>query len=226
MTCVKNLAFSITLLSICCFTFTQGANFNVINQCPYTVWAAVSTGGGRRLERGQSWQVNVAPGTPKARIWGRTGCSFDANGRGKCATGDCNGMLECRGYGVAPNTLAEFALNQYANLDYVDISLVDGFNIPMEFSPVGASCKTMRCAANLNSQCPQPLRTQGGCNNPCTVFNIVKYCCTSVRGSCGPTEYSKYFKDRCPDTYTYPQDDQTGLFTCPAGTNYKVVFCP
>ncbi|KAI3756448.1 hypothetical protein L1987_56268 [Smallanthus sonchifolius] len=115
----------------------------------------------KKAERGQSWQVNVAPGTPKARIWGRTGCHFDANGRGSCETGDCNGLLDCRGYGKAPNTLAEFALNQYANLDFVDISLVDGFNIPMEFSPVGASCKTMRCAANLNVQCPQPLRAQG-----------------------------------------------------------------
>ncbi|KAI3689565.1 hypothetical protein L2E82_47526 [Cichorium intybus] len=215
-----------TVLSIFFFSFTQGANFDVINQCPYTVWAAASPGGGKQLETGQTWPVTVAPGTAKARIWGRTGCNFDASGRGKCDTGDCNGLLECQGYGSPPNTLAELALNQDSNLDFVDISVVDGFNIPMEFSPVGASCKTMRCAADINGQCPEQLRTQGGCNNPCTVFKTVEYCCTPERGSCGPTEYSKFFKDRCPDAYSYPQDDPTSLFTCPGGTNYKVVFCP
>ncbi|KAL8263820.1 hypothetical protein R6Q59_021950 [Mikania micrantha] len=174
MTCIKNLLISITLLSICCFTFTQGATFDVINQCQHTVWAAVSTGGGKQLENGQSWQVTVAPGTAGARIWGRTGCNFDASGRGKCDTGDCNGLLECQSYGAPPNTLAEFALNQDNNNDFVDISLVDGFNVPMEFSPVGASCKTMRCGVDLNGPCPEPLRTQGGCNNPCTVFKTVE----------------------------------------------------
>ncbi|KAM0030050.1 putative Thaumatin family [Helianthus anomalus] len=229
MTCAKNLLISITLLSIGCFTLTRGATFDVINQCQYPVWAAwasTTPGGGKRLESGQSWQITVAPGTAQARIWGRTGCNFDANGRGRCDTGDCNGMLECQGYGAPPNTLAEFALNQDNNNDFVDISLVDGFNIPMEFSPVGASCKTMRCAGNLNGECPNELRTQGGCNNPCTVYKTNEYCCTNGPGSCGPTPLSRFFKDRCPDAYSYPQDDPTSLFTCPGGTNYKVVFCP
>ncbi|PWA46500.1 thaumatin-like protein 2 [Artemisia annua] len=223
---VKNCLISFIILTIFCFTSTQAANFDVINQCPYTVWAAASPGGGRRLETGQSWQLTVAPGTAGARIWGRTNCNFDANGRGKCETGDCNGLLECQGYGTPPNTLAEFALNQDNNNDFPDISLVDGFNIPMEFSPVDASCKKLSCAADLNSQCPEQLRTQGGCNNPCTVFKTVEYCCTTERGSCGPTDYSRFFKDRCPDAYSYPQDDPTSQSSCPGGTNYKVVFCP
>ena len=223
---VQNYLISFTILSIFCFTFTQGANFDVINRCPYTVWAAASPGGGRRLETDQTWSLKVASGTTGAKIWGRTNCQFDANGQGKCETGDCNGRLQCQGYGTPPNTLAEFALNQYQNLDFPDISLVDGFNIPMEFSPVGASCKTLRCGVNLNNQCPQQLRTNGGCNNPCTVFKTVKYCCTPQRGSCGPTEYSKFFKNNCPDAYSYPQDDDTSQISCPGGTNYKVVFCP
>ncbi|CAH8272995.1 unnamed protein product [Arabidopsis lyrata] len=66
-----------------------------------------------------------------ARIWGRTNCNFDSSGRGRCETGDCNGGLQCTGWGQPPNTLAEYALNQYNNLDFYDISLVDGFNIPM-----------------------------------------------------------------------------------------------
>nr|P83959.1 RecName: Full=Thaumatin-like protein [Phaseolus vulgaris] len=30
------------------------ANFEIVNNCPYTVWAAASPGGGRRLDRGQT----------------------------------------------------------------------------------------------------------------------------------------------------------------------------
>lgn len=203
---------------------TTAATFDIINRCTYTVWAAASPGGGRRLEQGQSWNLNVAPGTVQARIWGRTKCNFGANGQGQCETGDC-GRLECQGYGKAPNTLAEFALNQPNNLDYIDISNVDGFNIPMEFSSV-TPCRNIRCTAPIVEQCPPQLRAPGGCNNPCTVYNTNEYCCTNGPGSCGPTDLSRFFKERCPDAYSYPQDDRTSLFTCPGGTNYRVVFCP
>ncbi|XP_049397617.1 pathogenesis-related protein R major form [Solanum stenotomum] len=205
---------------------THAATFDITNRCTYPVWAAASPGGGKRLDSGQTWNLNVNPGTIQARIWGRTNCNFDGSGRGKCETGDCNGMLECQGYGSPPNTLAEFALNQPNNLDFVDISLVDGFNIPMEFSPINGGCRNLLCNAPINDQCPNELRAPGGCNNPCTVFKTNEFCCTNGQGSCGPTDFSRFFKQRCPDAYSYPQDDPTSLFTCPAGTNYKVVFCP
>ncbi|MCD7459567.1 hypothetical protein HAX54_041335 [Datura stramonium] len=38
-------------------------------------------------------------------------------------------------WGRPPNTLAEYALNQFSNLDFWDISVIDGFNIPMSFGP-------------------------------------------------------------------------------------------
>ncbi|RVW16406.1 Thaumatin-like protein [Vitis vinifera] len=178
------------------FTSTHAATFDILNKCTYTVWAAASPGGGRRLDSGQSWTITVNPGTTNARIWGRTSCTFDANGL-------ANAKL--------PN-----------NLDYIDISLVDGFNIPMDFS----GCRGIQCSVDINGQCPSELKAPGGCNNPCTVFKTNEYCCTDGPGSCGPTTYSKFFKDRCPDAYSYPQDDKTSLFTCPSGTNYKVTFCP
>ncbi|KAK7253029.1 hypothetical protein RIF29_37415 [Crotalaria pallida] len=205
---------------------TQAANFEIVNNCPYTVWAAASPGGGRRLDRGQTWNLWVNAGTAMARIWGRTGCNFDGSGRGRCQTGDCTGGLNCQGWGVPPNTLAEFALNQYANQDFYDISLVDGFNIPMDFYPLNGGCHKLSCTADINGQCPNELRAPGGCNNPCTVFKTNEYCCTNGQGSCGPTKFSRFFKDRCRDAYSYPQDDPTSTFTCPAGSNYKVVFCP
>ncbi|KAL0297742.1 UNVERIFIED_CONTAM: Thaumatin-like protein [Sesamum radiatum] len=176
---IKDLALLACILTISFFTCTHAATFDITNRCSYTVWAAASPGGGRRLNTGQSWRINVAPGTVQARIWGRTNCNFDGNGRGQCQTGDCNGLLECRGYGRPPNTLAEFALNQFSNLDFVDISLVDGFNVPMEFSPTTNVCQNLRCTGRINEECPNVLRAPGGCNNPCTVFGTNQYCCTN-----------------------------------------------
>lgn len=218
------LSFCFLLLFTLFFSSTHGATFAIRNDCPYTVWAAASPGGGRRLDRGQTWNLQVSPGTKMARIWGRTNCKFDASGRGHCETGDCGGVLECKGWGQPPNTLAEYALNQFGKKDFFDISLVDGFNIPMDFSPTTGKCRGIECTADINGQCPKELRAPGGCHNPCTVFKTDEYCCT--RGKCGPTNYSKFFKDRCKDAYSYPQDDPTSTFTCPEGANYKVVFCP
>ncbi|KAJ4950182.1 hypothetical protein NE237_027014 [Protea cynaroides] len=220
----RNLPISFLLLFSVLFNLAHAATFDVQNQCSYTVWAAASPGGGQKLDSGQSWSIEVASGTTGGRIWGRTNCNFDGNGQGSCETGDC-GKLQCNGYGTPPNTLAEFALNQYQNLDFYDISLVDGFNIPMDFSPTSSnSCKDIRCTADINGECPQKLKTSGGCNNPCTVYKTDEYCCNS--GSCNATDYSRFFKQRCPDAYSYPKDDATSTFTCATGTNYRVVFCP
>lgn len=178
-----------------------------------------------RLGSGQSWSLDVKAGTTGGRVWARTDCRFDASGNGKCETGDCGGRLQCKAFGTPPNTLAEFALNQYSNLDFFDISLVDGFNVPMAFNPTSNGCtRGISCTADIVGQCPAVLKTTGGCNNPCTVFKTDEYCCNS--GSCNATTYSEFFKTRCPDAYSYPKDDQTSTFTCPAGTNYEVIFCP
>ncbi|XP_059661732.1 protein P21-like [Cornus florida] len=217
----KSYIFLVTTLLL--ITLSHAAIFTVVNNCPYVVWAGAKPGGGRRLDHGQTWDITVPAGTQGGRVWPRTGCNFDASGRGKCNTGDCNGLLECNAYGVPPNTLAEYGLNQYMNQDFYDISLVDGFNVPMEFSPTANGCPHLRCTADIVGQCPNELKALGGCNNPCTVFKTDRYCCNS--GNCGPTEYSKFFKDRCPDAYSYPKDD-TATKGCPGGTNYRVVFCP
>ncbi|KAJ0446155.1 putative Thaumatin family [Helianthus annuus] len=105
------------------------------------------------------------------------------------------------------------------------MSLVDGFNVPMEFKPSSGGCtRGIICKSDINGQCPAELRAPGGCNNPCTMYKTDLYCCKS--GNCVPTYLSSFFKTRCPDTYSYPMDDQSSTFTCPGGTNYSVVLCP
>ncbi|XP_047338510.1 thaumatin-like protein [Impatiens glandulifera] len=222
---MKSFSFSLVLIFALFSISTNAATITVTNNCPYTVWAGAVPGGGQQLGQGQTWTINPAAGTTGGRVWGRTNCNFDGSGRGSCQTGDCNGLLQCQGYGSPPNTLAEYALNQFSNLDFFDISLVDGFNVPMDFSPTSNGCtRGIQCTADINGQCPNELKAPGGCNNPCTVFKTDEYCCNS--GSCQATDFSRFFKTRCPDAYSYPKDDQTSTFTCPAGTNYKVVFCP
>lgn len=205
------------------FTSSLAANFEIRNNCPYTVWAAAFPSGGQRLDNGQVWNLNANPGST-GRIWGRTKCNFDGNGRGSCETGDCAGLLQCQVSGKPPATLVEYTLNQN-NLDFVDVSVIDGFNIPMDLSPTSGSCnKPTRCTAtDINDQCPAPLKVPGGCNGPCTVFGTDQYCCNS--GNCTPTDYSQFFKQKCPNAYSYPKDDPTSLASCPS-TNYRVVFCP
>ncbi|KAK4260557.1 hypothetical protein QN277_003654 [Acacia crassicarpa] len=208
------------------FIPTHSTTFEILNNCPYTVWAAASPGGGRGLDHGQTWNLSVNPGTTSGRIWGRTGCNFDASGHGDCLTGNCTGGLECTGWGTPPNTLAEFALNQFTNLDFYDISLVDGFNIPMDITPLNSKCAKSSCTADINGQCPKVLKVPGGCNNPCTLFKTDEYCCFKGPGSCAPTAYSRFFLVRCPDAYSFPRDGPTTTFICPTGSNYRVVFCP
>ncbi|KAM3310290.1 hypothetical protein ACQJBY_031153 [Aegilops geniculata] len=212
---------------------THAATFTITNKCQFTVWAAaVPSGGGKQLDPGaQPWSIEVPAGTTGGRVWARTGCNFDGSGNGQCQTGDCGGVLQCTGYGQAPNTLAEFGLNGFNNLDFFDISLIDGFNVPMDFLPAdgtaGCAKGGPRCDADITSQCPSELQAPGGCNNACTVFKKDEYCCTGTAAdNCGPTDYSKFFKGQCPDAYSYPKDDPSSTFTCPGGTNYQVVFCP
>jgi hypothetical protein len=173
--------------------------------------------------------VDVPAGT-SGRFWGRTGCSFNGD-NGHCSSADCNGKLSCTVSGQTPATLAEYTIGTGGAQDFYDISLVDGFNVPMDFLPAGsgAGCPKggPRCRADVTGQCPAALRATGGCNNPCTVFKTDQYCCTgSAANSCGATDYSRYFKGKCPDAYSYPKDDATSTYTCPGGTNYNVVFCP
>ncbi|KAL6846902.1 hypothetical protein ACP4OV_022755 [Aristida adscensionis] len=116
------------------------ATFYVTNLCYDTVWPAAIPAadgcGGVRLDPGQTWRLKVPAGTAGGRIWARTECHF-AGDRGICGTGDCAGAMCCELSGKPPATLAEFTIGHGggagATADYYDVSVVDGFNVPMEF---------------------------------------------------------------------------------------------
>ena len=93
-------------------------------------------GGGVQLNPGQTWTVSVPACTGSGQVWGRTGCSFNGGGRGRCATGDCGGALSCGLCGQPPMTLAESTIGGGADTnDYYDISVIDGYNLCPWTSP-------------------------------------------------------------------------------------------
>uniref|UniRef100_A0ACD5ZU26 Uncharacterized protein n=1 Tax=Avena sativa TaxID=4498 RepID=A0ACD5ZU26_AVESA len=218
----------IALLLLVAAAATNAATITVVNKCSYTVWPGALPGGGARLDPGQSWPLTMPAGTAGARVWPRTGCTFDGSGSGSCITGDCAGKLACAVSGEQPTTLAEYTLGQGGAQDFFDLSLIDGFNVPMSFEPVGgAACRGASCAVDITKECLSELQVAGGCASACGKFGGDTYCCRGqFTDNCPPTNYSQFFKGKCPDAYSYAKDDHTSTFTCPAGTNYQIVLCP
>ncbi|KAK9164491.1 hypothetical protein Syun_005393 [Stephania yunnanensis] len=225
-----------------------GATFTFINNCDYKVWPGILTSAGIApldstgfaLEKGES-RALTAPAAWSGRFWGRTACSEDSTGKLTCLTGDCgSGKIECAGAGAKPPaTLAEFTLNGADGKDFYDVSLVDGYNLPMLVVPHGGSggnCSTTGCVVDLNVACPAELKvvssTGAGadvaCKSACEAFQQPQYCCSGEYGNpntCKPTSYSEFFKHACPRAYSYAYDDGTSTFTC-VSADYDITFCP
>jgi hypothetical protein len=232
----------------------MGRAFTFTNSCKQTVWVGALNGdpkyelpenGGFQLDPGASHTV-VLPDQWGGRFWGRTGCTFDKAGMGSCETADCGKKLQCAGSGgKPPATLAEFQLAGFGGKDFYDVSLVDGYNLPMKVAPKAGTfmvsdpnnpydCGDPGCASDLNATCPAELQQKNAagmvvaCLSACEKFGTDPYCCKGANGSpdtCPPTNYSMIFKMACPTAYSYAYDDKTSTFTC-KGKDYDITFCP
>ncbi|CAN8252200.1 unnamed protein product [Cochlearia groenlandica] len=233
------------------FSVSYSSTFVITNNCPFTIWPGTLAGSGTqslsttgfRLDVGQSVRIPSVLGW-SGRIWARTGCNFDANGVGKCMTGDCGGKLECSGNGAAPPTsLFEITLGHGSeDKDFYDVSLVDGYNLPIVALPTGGgpvgACNATGCVADINISCPKELQVVGeeeeesggvvACKSACEAFGLDQYCCSGQFANpttCRPSSYSTIFKRACPRAYSYAFDDGTSTFTCKA-SEYAIIFCP
>jgi Thaumatin family len=132
-----------------------------------TIWVAAASSAGHHALATSGWvllagaSVSITiPDAWNGRFWGRTGCSFDSSGNGHCETGDCAGHFQCGvTWGAVPATLAEYNLNSYAGLDFYDVSLVDGANLPMWINHSGGTtpdtihangCSAAGCTKNAH----------------------------------------------------------------------------
>lgn len=221
----------------------EAATITVKNNCPRTIWPATLTSGpgqpqlsttGFELAPGASKSFNI-PAPYTGRVWARTGCSNNG-GRITCLTGDCGRGLSCNGAGgVPPVTLAEFTIAPNGGQDFYDVSLVDGFNIPVSITTQGGTgpCRSSNCRANVNRVCPAELQVKSGneviaCKSACLAFNQPRYCCTGEfndPNKCKPTKYSMIFENQCPEAYSYAYDDKNSTFTCNNRPNYLITFC-
>nr|ANC28050.1 thaumatin-like protein [Polyporus umbellatus] len=244
--------------------FTSSAlarTFTVYNGCPFTIWPAIFT------------DLNVASNVPSyptgweaaaytavsfyvpdnwkaGRIWARRDCDFSSNpGPNSCLDGGCNGGLQCdphTGTGVPPATVAEWTLQGDGWLDYYDVSLVDGYNLPARINN-NKGCGVPSCPVDLGPNCPAALKgpfdSSGfpvGCRSACEAnldgnqANSAN-CCSGSHNtpatcpSSGVAYYS-YFKDNCPNSYAYAYDESSGtaLWTCDSNlaADYTLTFCP
>lgn len=241
------------LLTLAFLNRAWASSFTVINSCENTVWPGIQAGAGTQelsttgfeLSPGQSVTLDAPTGW-SGRLWGRTLCTFDGEGKGKCATGDCGGLLQCNGNNAEPPaTLVELTLGQGVGVgvgpaptqDFYDVSLVDGFNLPLIVATKGGtgSCSTTGCVTDLNQSCPKELQVDNddgsdsvACKSACEAFGSPDYCCVGAfanPNTCKPSFYSQLFKAACPKSYSYAYDDGTSTFTCTAA-DYVITFCP
>ncbi|WVQ73790.1 hypothetical protein IAR50_003370 [Cryptococcus sp. DSM 104548] len=184
----------ITLLPLFVFTTllpTTSANrkITISNKCSSSLYLAVGGQGGNVTKSDGSaqpggWEQEpgeysfIAPnGWNNGRIWARTGCDKSGDSL-TCVIGACGaGTVECDGteFGKDGATLAEFTLNGYSERDSYDISIVNGYNLPMTITPSDSSCTTSSCGAETDilTQCDPYLAFPKGndkiysCNSAC-----------------------------------------------------------
>ena len=222
-----------------------------VNRMSQTIWVAAAPNAstplaatGWVLPAGQSVTITT-PNNLNTRFWGRTGCSFNSAGVGSCQTGDCGGLFQCKGWGTIPATLAEVNFHAWDNLDFYDVSMVDGSNLPMYINITKSSggtvdkisqdgCVPAGCTKPVNS--PSALDVKAGdavvgCISACARLGGDQYCCRgqwSSRAACNPTEwpvdYAAVFKSAEPYAYSYVDDDATSVFTCSGVCDYRITF--
>ncbi|KAJ7507393.1 thaumatin-like protein [Mycena galericulata] len=253
ITIMKSVSITLTMVST-----VAARTLTVSNACPFTVWPAIFTSAGGIPSQPTGWEAVSGSSVTfdvssdwNGRVWGRRSCDFSVNpGPNSCLDGGCNGGLLCdptTGTGAPPVTLAEFSFGGEGKSDFVDVSLVDGYNLPVKIDN-NVGCAVPSCPVDLGPGCPAlligPFNSTGypvGCKSACVVDTLngntanSPNCCTGdhdTPATCPPsgvTDYA-YFKNNCPNALAYAYDDSgsTPLWTCSSGLNavYTVTFCP
>lgn len=162
-------------------TKRQGGNTNtpilISNWCAETIYPAILTQGGTGPQNtGYTAQPNsnqtvYVSSDWQGRVWGRTNCTF-GNGKAgsSCSTGDCGGIQACKGPGAPPATLAEFTMAGSDDQCFYDISLVDGYNLPMAIVMLAGSNQKLQ-ALDPSTTNPSCVASVAGFANSASSYN-------------------------------------------------------
>ncbi|TWU75207.1 hypothetical protein ED733_005065 [Metarhizium rileyi] len=194
----------------------------VTNKCETTIWPGIATQsgtgpgtGGFELAPGKNKTLWVAPDW-QGRVWGRTNCTVNGESCA-CKTGDCFSKLDCEFSGATPATLAEFNLAGGVNgmQTFYDISLVDGYNLPMGISYIPAKNTTYIPPNLTNCAC---IATAGWLFSPADTGTL--YANSTFPVPWEPDETNESVEDWCPwpnlafpptkpvdGVYPYPDDN-------------------
>ncbi|KAL0773527.1 hypothetical protein Bca101_038678 [Brassica carinata] len=144
----------------------------------------------------------------------------------------CNGLI-----GKPPATLIQIAVQaDKSKLNFYDVSLVDGYNLPVTVTskPMSSKCTIFGCHRDLKTTCPEELQVVNkegrvvACKSACLAFDNDRFCCRNAYGTpdkCKRTTYSMLFKEACPSYYSYAYDAPPPLVSC-AAKEYIITFCP
>mgnify|MGYP002619552579 CR=1 FL=1 len=140
------------------------------------------------------------------RVWGGTGCNDEV------CIGDGN---------AGRGSLVQLMLSAEGT-DVYDVSLVDGFNVPLGMVPIataggaGEPCRAASCAADLLVVCPEALQRFDD-------DGAIAWCASPCEG-CSDCEGCGLWKSLCPDAITFFGD--SGARSCGQRPDYDIVFCP
>ncbi|KAF8748096.1 thaumatin-like protein [Rhizoctonia solani] len=232
----------------------EARNFTVRNACSFTIWPAIFTDlnvgtavpsieTGWEAPPNTSRSFEVPDNWTAGRIWvvfitrrHRMQLIMNGNRVEVIAT-----FRDWR----SPATLAEWTLSGDGNRDFYDVSLVDGYNLPMAIT-TNSDCPIADCPADLASNCPAALTAKNsagasvGCKTACFA-NLdgnqanSPNCCSgqfSTPETCPPSgiQFYDHFKQGCPNSYAYAYDESsnTALWTCDSTrkVDYTLTFCP
>ncbi|MCO5570748.1 hypothetical protein L7F22_024476 [Adiantum nelumboides] len=161
-------------LVVCACGHIKGTNatwLSLINTCKQPVWPAsqpmrpgipVLGNGSDGFELPPRERRTLElPATWAGRIWGRTGCNFSnlVNGTYNCLAGECGVgcSMQCDWWaGVPPVTVfyLNLAGSYNGDQDIYDVSLEDGFNLPMVALPAhGTSGNCLPTGCNSKAHC-------------------------------------------------------------------------
>lgn len=206
----------------------------VSNNCKDTLRIGVSTNG----QSGGGETFDLSPGSSQTitksdhwggRVWGAH-CGDGGGSGGNNKSGGNNGTSNsggnnknskrddsghCSGGADNPASLAEFFFKGMGGHDYYDISLVDGYNLPMTINPdkSGSGSGKYQCGSPSCDvpSCPKEYVVKDssgkvtGCKSSCSATNSDEHCCKGKYDdpkTCKPDQQSENIKKACPDAYS------------------------